>query len=157
MLQKCSSAASSGGLKSVDAAQKINAWHCCPILVSACSCLTIKVLTSHIHWLTVLFNQMNLTGFWNVLFLHEKGFRNDHLKCKVHTLYILMPVLPCPHAIFFVGKIVVHAEKFKGTCNGLKGIIFKIQVWIPIARSLRSRRIQYAVYHAKSTFFFANT
>ena len=38
--------------------------------------------------LTVLFNQMNLTGFWNVLFLHEKGFRNDHLKCKVHTLYI---------------------------------------------------------------------
>ena len=99
MLQKCSSAASSGGLKSVDAAQKINAWHCCPILVSACSCLTIKVLTSHIHWLTVLFNQMNLTGFWNVLFLHEKGFWNDHLKCKVHIYFDACPAMP--HAIVF--------------------------------------------------------
>ena len=72
--------------------------------------------------LTVLFNQMNLTGFWNVLFLHEKGFWNDYLKCKVH---ILMPALPC-HMNFF-WKIVVHAEKFKGICHGLKGFIFKFQ------------------------------
>jgi len=78
-----------------------------------------------------------------------------------YSVYILMPVLPCPHAIFFVGKIVVHAEKFKGTCNGLKGIIFKIQVWIPIARSLRSRRIQSTVYIMQKVYIyiyiFANT
>ena len=56
--------------------------------------------------------------------------------------------------LLFSGKIVVHAEKFKGICYGLKGIIFKIQVWIPIARSLRSRRIQSTVYIMQKVYFF---
>ena len=152
MLQKCSSAASSGGLKSVDAAQKINAWHCCPILVSACSCLTIKVLTSHIHCLTVLFNQMNLTGFWNVLFLHEKGFWNDHLKCKVHIYFDACPAMP--HAIVF--------RENSRTCRKIQRNLlwFKrnhfqdssMDTHRPVS-SLTTHPI-YCVYHAKSIYIF---
>ena len=101
--------------------------------------------------LTVLFNQMNLTGFWNVLFLHEKGFWNDHLKCKVHIYFDACPAMP--HAIVF--------RENSRTCRKIQRNLlwFKrnhfqdssMDTHRPVS-SLTTHPI-YCVYHAKSIFF----